>query len=99
MCKALKPVADEFVQLYKDRFPGLKTKAPRSHSGRRRAINWMIVNNIPAAIAMVWSGIDDPKVFKVYVDLTPEMVKGLLVGADKAEALGRRPPSRKPTNP
>ena len=63
-----------FVKENRHRFPDLLKKAPRSHSGRRHCVTWMVSEGVAPSLAMALAQIKHPRVFKGYTDLTPEMV-------------------------
>ena len=90
VCHAISDLGPEFIAKFAKQFPSLESKNPRSHSGRRRTVTWMVSNGVAPSIGMAFAMIRDGRVYDSYADVPPEMVRAALRTADDASPLGRQ---------
>ena len=86
ICKARKL----FMQKFESRWPELGNgKSIRSHSGRRRAITMFAAADLPPQVGMAYAQITSFRVYKGYVDLSPQDVSEQMRAFDQTAKLGK----------
>jgi integrase len=88
VCHAIARVREKFVKAYEHKWPSLKEKRIRSHSGRRHAVSWLWGEGVDMDTGMAWAQIESPKVYRGYIDREAEHVGEIVARADKRSAIG-----------
>eukprot|EP00974_Lingulodinium_polyedra_P095098 9215365-Lingulodinium_polyedra.AAC.1 len=80
---AIRRAAPAFLEQYAGKWPELaEGNRIRSHSGRRHAVSWMWLHDVPPAVGMAWAQIVSERVYKGYVELGHRSVGLRLARAD-----------------
>ena len=86
---ALKRVVLPFVEKWGVKYPSLWDMKPRSHSGKRHFVTWMVEEGVPTTAAMEFAGLKTERDLRRYADPRPEKVGGVIARFDRRSPVAR----------